>query len=99
MLGHSLLEALLDFDYLAGVTQRGNIRLAFLHIFEADLALGQFAHDDFHQGFDLELVLGGEFDFVFLQDDLRVAAFKIEAIGQFFSGLIDGVLDFHRVDL
>ena len=48
---------------------------------------------------DLELVLGGELDFGFLQHDLGLAALEVEAVGEFLFGLVDGVLDFHRVDL
>ena len=36
---------------------------------------------------------------VFLQNDFPFAALEIEAVGQFLFGLVDGVLDFHRVDL
>jgi hypothetical protein len=28
-----------------------------------------------------------------------LAVFEIEAVGQFLFGLVDGVFDFHRVDL
>ena len=65
----------------------------------ADAALGELADDDFVQRGDLELVVGGEFDLGFLQHDFPFAAFEIKAVGQFLFGLVDGVLDFHRVDL
>jgi hypothetical protein len=64
-----------------------------------EISFGQPADDDFVERGDLELVGGGEFDFGFLQHDFPLAAFEVEAVGQFLFGLVDGVFDFHRVDL
>ena len=62
-------------------------------------ALGELAHDHFHERADAEFVLRRQFDFIFLQLDFGVAALEIKAVGEFLFGLVDGVLDFHRVDL
>src|SRR5437773_4624678 len=40
-----------------------------------------------------------ESNFILLEDDLGVAALEIKAVGQFFFGLVDRVLDFHLVHL
>ena len=66
-----------------------------LDAFQADLALGQFVDDDFVQRLDLELVGGGEFDFVLFQDDFGVAALEIKTVGQFLFRLVDGIFDLH----
>ena len=47
--------------------------LAFLHAFEADLALGEPAHDHFHERADAEFVLRRQLDFVFIELDFGVA--------------------------
>ena len=99
LFGDGGFDALLDFDALPGVAERRNVRFALLHTFQADAAFGEPADDDFVERGDFEPVLGGEFDLGFLQHDFPLAAFKVEAVGQFLSGLVDGVLDFHRVDL
>src|SRR5437867_6185618 len=49
LLGDAGLDALLDLDDLAGVAERGEVRLAFLDVLKADVALGQLADDDFHE--------------------------------------------------
>ena len=72
---------------------------ACFHALQTDVAPGEPAHDDFRERFDFELVFRGEFDFVFFEDDFRFAPPEIEAVGEFLFGLVDGVLDFHRVDL
>ncbi len=96
LFGDGLLDALLYFDNLARVAKRGNFGGNRLDAFEADLAFGEFVDDDFVEGVDLELVVGGELDFAFFKDDLGIAAFEIEAAGQLFFRLVDGVLDLHR---
>ncbi len=98
LFGDRLLNALLDFDDLTGMAQRRNVRRHGFDAFQADVALGQFTDDDFVQRRDLELVLGGEFDFVFFEHDFCLRAFEIKAGSQFFFGLVDGILDFHRAD-
>ena len=61
--------------------------------------LGQLADDDLVERGNLELVIGGELDLGFLQHDFPLAALEIKTVGQLFFGLVDGVFDFHRVDL
>ena len=51
------------------------------------------------EGPDLEIVLGAQLDLGFFQDNFRFAPLEIEAVGELFFGLVDGVFDFHRVDL
>ena len=63
------VDALLNDDLLTGVAERGDVGIFALDVFEADLALGQFVHEDFVEGGDFELVLGGEIDLVFLVFD------------------------------
>src|SRR6266568_4792983 len=92
-------DALPDFDDLPRMAERRKVRLALIHTLEADAAFRQLADDDFDQRLDFELIFSGEFDFVFFQGDFGVGPFEIEAVGQFLPGLVDGVLDFHRVDL
>jgi len=53
------VQPILTADDLARVAERGDVRRKFLHVLHADAALGQLAHDDFHQRGDLELILGG----------------------------------------
>src|SRR6266487_3150817 len=55
LFGHGLLETLFDFDELPGLTERGDVRVSSLHIFQADIALGQLVHHDFAQGLNFEL--------------------------------------------
>jgi len=99
LLGHRALDAVLDLDALPRVAERGDVRVALLHAFHADAALGQLADDDFVQRGDLELVVGGEFDFRLFQNDFPFAPLEVEAVGELLFGLVDGVFDFHRVDL
>ena len=99
LLGHRALDALLDLDALPRMAERRDVRLALLHALHADAALGELADDNLIQRGDFELVVGGQFDFRLFQNDFPFAGFEIEAVGQFFFGLVDGVLDFHRVDL
>ena len=99
LLGHRALDALLDLDALPRVAKRRDVRVALLHAFHADAALGELADDDLVERADFELVVGTQFDFIFIQDDFRLAAFEVKTVGQFLFGLVDGVLDLHRVDL
>jgi hypothetical protein len=99
LFGDGLFDALLDFDGLARVAKGGDVRVALLDAFEADASPCQFAHDDFGQGADFELVLSAEFDLVFFKRDLGMTSFEIEPVGQFLFGLVHRVFDFHRVDL
>ena len=93
------LEALFDLDHLPRVSQRRHVRLALLHVLEADIALGYFADDNLRQRLQLEGVLGGELDLVLFEHDLRFGAPEIKAVGQFLLGNVHRVLDFHRVHL
>ena len=99
LLGHRRLDALLDLDALPRVAERRDVRLGLLDALHADAALGELADDDLVERGDFELVGGGEFDLGFLQHNFPLAVLEIETVGQFLSGLVDGVLDFHRVDL
>ena len=99
LFGNRGLETLLDLNDLPGMAEGGYIRFGFFDIFQADIALGQLAHDDFSQGANFELVLGGKFYLIFFEDDFSGAAFEIETVGQLFFCLVDGILDFHRVYL
>src|ERR1039458_4939880 len=99
LLGYRALDAVLDLDALPRVAERRDVRLGLLDAFHADTALGQSADDDLIQRADFELVVGGELDLGFLQHDLPFAGFEVEAVGQLLFGLVDGVFDFHRVDL
>jgi hypothetical protein len=69
------------------------------HAFEADTALGELADDHFVERAHLESVLGRKLDLGFFEDDFSLASLEIEAVGQLFFGLVDGVLDFHGIDL
>ena len=99
LFGHGGFDALLDLDALPRVAERRNVRPGRFHALEADVALGEPAHDNFRERADFELVRGGELDFVFFKHDFCLAALEVEAVGQFLVGLVDGILDFHRVDL
>src|SRR5438552_15262131 len=74
LFGHGLLQTLFDLDELPRVTQWRNVRVASLHIFQADIALDQLAHHDCSQRLDFELVLGGEPDFILFQNNFRLAS-------------------------
>lgn len=65
---------------------------------EADAAFGKFANDDFNEGEHLVFVVGGELDFVFLEDDFRLGVLEVKSGDDFLLGLVHGVFDFHRVD-
>jgi len=65
VLHRGCFHALLDFDDLPRVAERGDVRPGLFQVPEADVALGKPAHDDFRARLDFELVLGGELDFVF----------------------------------
>ena len=69
LLGGGGVDALLDDDLLAGVAEGGNVGIFAFDVFEADLAFGQFVHEDFVEGGDFELILGGEIDLVFFEFD------------------------------
>ena len=99
LLGDGALDAIFNFDALPRVAERRDVRVALLHAFQADAALGEPADDDFIQRAHFELVVGGQFDFGFFQNDFPFASLEIEAVGQFLFGLVDRVLDIHRVDL
>src|SRR5579884_1042979 len=60
LLGNSCFDALFDLDDLAGMAERRNVRLALLHVFEADLPLGELADDHLDKRFNAELILCGE---------------------------------------
>ena len=99
LLGYVARDAVLDLNYLPGVAQRRDVGIALLNAFEADAAFGEFADDHFVQCADFVGILGGEFDFGFFQNNLSFAALEIEAVGEFLFGLVDGVLNFHRINL
>jgi len=99
LLGHRALDAVLDLDALPRVAERRDVRVALLDAFHADAALGELADDDLIQYADFELVVGGQFNFRLFQNNFPFAPLEIKAVGQFFFGLVDGVLNFHRVDL
>src|ERR1035437_6243060 len=56
LLGNGALDALLDLDALPRVAERRDLRVALLHAFQADAALGEPADDDFVERGDFELV-------------------------------------------
>jgi hypothetical protein len=93
------IDALFDEKDLPGVSQRGDIGIFSVDAFEADLAFGEFVQDDFVEGFEVKLVFGGQFNFVFLENDFRWRVFEVETGGEFLPGLIDGVFQLHGVDL
>lgn len=99
LLGHAGFNAVLELDDLTRMAERRDIRITLLDAFHRDATLGEFANDNFIQRADLEIVVGGQFDLRLFQGDLPFASLEIEAIGEFFLGLIDGVFKFHRVDL
>jgi hypothetical protein len=45
------------------------------------LRFGGPAHDDFRERIDFEPVFGGELDFVFFENNFRIGALEIEAVG------------------
>ena len=98
LFGDGLFEALFYFDDLAGVAERGQVGRDGLDAFEADAALGQLADDHFVEGGNFKAVRGGKLDFIFFEDDFGVGAFKIEPVGQFLFGLVDGVVNLHWID-
>src|SRR5438094_1041455 len=49
LFGHGSLDALFDFDDLPCMAEWRKVRLAFVHILEADAAFRQLADDDFHE--------------------------------------------------
>lgn len=99
LLGHGRLDALLDFDHLPGVAEWRNVGFSTVDIFGTDPALGQFSDHHVHERFHSERVLRGQFDFVFFKKDFRRAVFEIKPSGQFFARLIDGIFNFHGVNL
>ena len=99
LFGNVARNSIFYFDALPRVAERRDVRLALLHAFHADAALGELADDNLVQRGNLELIVGGKLDFRFFQNDFPFGAFEIEAVGEFLFGLVDGVLDFHRVDL
>lgn len=99
LLGHGALDAVLDLDDLPGVAERREVGVALLHALETDAALGELADDHFVERADFEIILGAQLDLGFLQNNFRLAAFEIEAVGEFLFRLVHGVLDFHGVDL
>jgi len=99
LFGDRGFEALFDFDDLTGVAQGRNVGFGTLDVFEANIAFGELSHDDFCEGLDFELVLGGEFDFVFFHNDFGITAFEIKTVGELLFGLVDGIIEFHRADL
>src|SRR5271169_3970466 len=58
LLGHPALDALLDLDALARVAERRDVRVALLHAFHADAALGELADDDLVERGNFELIVG-----------------------------------------
>ena len=95
LLGHRALDSILKLDGLPGVAERGDFRIALFDAFQADAALGELANDHFVERSDLVIVLGGELDFGFFQDNFRLAALEIKAVGELFFGLINSILNFH----
>ena len=91
-------EALRDFQFLARVSERGNGRLDLFDVAKIDTALGKFADDDLAKTAQTRGVFRGQSDFIFLGQDFDHDAFEIEARGQFFARLIDGVVDLLFVD-
>ena len=99
LLGYARFNAVFQFDDLARMAKRRDVRVALLDAFHGDAALGELAHDDFVERADFEIVVGGQFDLRLFQADLPFAALKIKAVGEFLFGLIDGIFQFHRVEL
>ena len=90
-LGDVGLEALLEFQFLPRVAERGDVGVLALDILEADVAAGEFAEDDFLEGGELELVDGAELDRLFFEEDFGLGVAEIEAVGEFLARLLDGV--------
>ena len=97
LLGCGAFDSLFDFDDLAGMPEWGNVGFTFVHAFEVNIPLCQFADDDLHQGSHLEFVFGTELDFVFIKLNLRLASFEVEAVCDLLFRLVHSVLDFHRI--
>ena len=77
---------------------RGNLRFGLSTLFKLMFRLAS-RPDDLGQRADLELILRRVLDLALVENDLSTAAFEIKAVGQFLPGLMDRVLDFHRVDV
>src|SRR4051812_30682893 len=65
LFGDRLFEPLFYRDELASVAERRNVRLSKFDTFQADASLGEFAHYNFRQSANLELIFCRELDFVF----------------------------------
>jgi len=99
LLGHVARDAVFELDELPGVAERRDVGVALFDALEADAALGELADDHFVQRADFVVVLGGQLDLRLFQNDLGLAALEIKAVGEFLFGLVDGVFNFHGVDL
>src|SRR6185503_4933382 len=93
------LDALFDSNDLSGMAQGRNVRVFLLDAFETDVSLRELAEDNFSERLDLELVVGGQLDFVLIENNFGLGALEIEPIGEFFLRDVHAVLDFHRVHL
>jgi len=92
-------KALFQVNFLTGPTHGGKFRLFGLQIFQGNSAFGQFANDDFPQGIEFELIVGGENEFVLLLGNFPRDALEVETAGQLLAGHEQGVAQLRHVDL
>ena len=76
------------------MTEGRDGRLDLLDIAKIDIPLGQFPDDDFAQTAQTRCIFSGERNFVLLRQNFDDGILKIEARGQLFARLIDGVIYF-----
>jgi hypothetical protein len=98
LLGFVALQALRDFQFLAGMSDRRNLGFDLFDVAKINPALGKFANHDLAKAPQPRGVFRGQSDFIFVRQDFENDTFEIETRSQFFARLIQRVVDLLLVD-
>jgi len=98
LLGFVALQALRDFQFLAGMSDRRNLRFDLFDVAKINTALGKLPNHDLAKTPQPGAVFRRQSDLVFIRQDFKNDAFKIETRSEFFARLIKRVVDLLLVD-
>jgi len=92
-LGFGAFETLVNFQFLSRLPERRNRGFDLFDVTKIDCTLGKLADDNFAQAPQPSAIFSSQRDFVFFVQNLGDHAFKVETRGEFFSRLVEGVIN------
>lgn len=99
LFGAGWIYPVFKFEGLCAMTEGGDVRIADLVALRVYAPFGEPGFDNVQQNLQLESVFRFYHDLLFRLHELVPGVFEVKSRGYFFSGLIDGILDLHRIDL